>query len=172
MILPGAESSQKASSDEIAAATLRTLRRTIPPAVPGVMFLSGGQSEQVEPLVFESLLRTRPLWQVMRMLKDSLSRKMTSWIEYAALGWFELPECAKLVDLSGVKPYAKACLNELQDLNHRRRCLAFAETLPSHDFLQEATVNLNTLNRLALQTGGAPWTLSFSFGRALQVTLL
>ncbi|GAQ78678.1 Fructose-biphosphate aldolase [Klebsormidium nitens] len=82
MILPGAESPQKASPEEIAAATLRTLRRTIPPAVPGVMFLSGGQSEQ------------------------------------------------------------------------------------------EATVNLNTLNSLALQTGGAPWTLSFSFGRALQASPL
>jgi hypothetical protein len=98
MILPGAESSQKASADEIAAATLRTLQRTIPPAVPSVMFLSGGQSEQVKPLVFESLLRTRPLWQVMRMLEDSLSRKKT--IGYALLGWFEHSELAKLVDLS------------------------------------------------------------------------
>jgi hypothetical protein len=34
---------------------------------------------------------------------------------------------------------------------------------------EEATVNLDTLNRLAQQGGGAPWALSFSFGRALQV---
>jgi fructose-bisphosphate aldolase class I len=34
---------------------------------------------------------------------------------------------------------------------------------------EEATVNLNALNRLAQQGGKAPWSLSFSFGRALQV---
>ena len=32
----------------------------------------------------------------------------------------------------------------------------------------EATVNLNALNQLALQSSSAPWALSFSFGRALQ----
>jgi fructose-bisphosphate aldolase class I len=30
----------------VAAATLAVMRRTVPPALPGIMFLSGGQSEE------------------------------------------------------------------------------------------------------------------------------
>jgi fructose-bisphosphate aldolase, class I len=36
---------------------------------------------------------------------------------------------------------------------------------------EEATVNLNILNRIAAEQGRAPWNLSFSYGRALQVGL-
>ena len=35
-----------ASSAEVAGATVRALQRTVPPAVAGVVFLSGGQSEE------------------------------------------------------------------------------------------------------------------------------
>ena len=45
MILPGANCKQKASSEEIAKKTLDCLRKNIPSDVPGVAFLSGGQSE-------------------------------------------------------------------------------------------------------------------------------
>ena len=34
---------------------------------------------------------------------------------------------------------------------------------------EEATTNLNRINQLAQQQGRAPWSLSFSFGRSLQV---
>ena len=38
---------------------------------------------------------------------------------------------------------------------------------------EQATQNLNAMNVLARQTPGlAPWSLSFSFGRALQASLL
>lgn len=46
MILPGEDCPTQASVEEVAAATLRCLRRTVPPAVPGIAFLSGGQSEE------------------------------------------------------------------------------------------------------------------------------
>jgi len=47
MVTPGAEwKGPKATPEDIAAATVRVLQRTIPPAVPGVTFLSGGQSEE------------------------------------------------------------------------------------------------------------------------------
>jgi fructose-bisphosphate aldolase class I len=46
MVLPGKKSGQKASPAEIAAATLRTFRRVVPSAVPGIVFLSGGQSPE------------------------------------------------------------------------------------------------------------------------------
>ncbi len=45
MVLPGCESPRLAEPAAVAAATLRCLRRTVPPAVPGIVFLSGGQSE-------------------------------------------------------------------------------------------------------------------------------
>ena len=44
MVVPGADSPDQASVHEVAEATVRCLRRTVPAAVPGVVFLSGGQN--------------------------------------------------------------------------------------------------------------------------------
>ncbi|HWY96821.1 MAG TPA: class I fructose-bisphosphate aldolase [Steroidobacteraceae bacterium] len=44
MVVPGKKSAQKASPEQVAEATVRTLKRQVPPAVPGIAFLSGGQS--------------------------------------------------------------------------------------------------------------------------------
>ena len=44
MVVPGKKSTQKASPEQVAEATVRTLKRQVPPAVPGIAFLSGGQS--------------------------------------------------------------------------------------------------------------------------------
>ena len=46
MITPGSECPEKKSPKEIAWFTLRTLSRTMAPAIPGIVFLSGGQSEE------------------------------------------------------------------------------------------------------------------------------
>lgn len=46
MVTPGHSCPTKYSPEEIATATVTALRRTVPPAVPGVTFLSGGQSEE------------------------------------------------------------------------------------------------------------------------------
>ncbi len=45
MVLSGSTSPQQASVSEVAAATLRCMQRTVPVAVPGIVFLSGGQSD-------------------------------------------------------------------------------------------------------------------------------
>lgn len=45
MVLPGKGSPRQESHEEVARVTLRTLKRCVPAAVPGVAFLSGGQSE-------------------------------------------------------------------------------------------------------------------------------
>lgn len=47
MVLPGASSPQQATVREVAEATVRCLRRAVPAAVPGIVFLSGGQDAQV-----------------------------------------------------------------------------------------------------------------------------
>ena len=45
MILPGNKSKDKVSSDEVAKLTLECLKNSVPKEVPGIAFLSGGQSE-------------------------------------------------------------------------------------------------------------------------------
>jgi fructose-bisphosphate aldolase class I len=45
MVLPGAIA-PAAQPQEVAAATLQVLQQTVPPAVPSMMFLSGGQSKE------------------------------------------------------------------------------------------------------------------------------
>ena len=45
MILPGTKSDEKISIEEIAELTLKCLRENVPSLVPGIAFLSGGQSE-------------------------------------------------------------------------------------------------------------------------------
>ena len=45
MIVPGSKSSNKVSSEEIAKKTLDCLKKNVPEDVPGIAFLSGGQSE-------------------------------------------------------------------------------------------------------------------------------
>ena len=45
MVIAGKDCPKKASVEEVATATLRCLRRHVPVAVPGIVFLSGGQSD-------------------------------------------------------------------------------------------------------------------------------
>jgi fructose-bisphosphate aldolase, class I len=46
MVLPGKNSPQHVSVQDVARTTVRVLRESVPPAVPGIMFLSGGQSPE------------------------------------------------------------------------------------------------------------------------------
>ena len=45
MVTPGQSCQKKYTHEQIGLATVTALRRTVPPAVPGITFLSGGQSE-------------------------------------------------------------------------------------------------------------------------------
>ncbi|HEY4301179.1 MAG TPA: class I fructose-bisphosphate aldolase [Candidatus Didemnitutus sp.] len=45
MVTPGAKSAEAADLKDVASATVRCLRRSVPAAVPGVVFLSGGQGD-------------------------------------------------------------------------------------------------------------------------------
>ena len=47
MVVAGTASARPASIHEVATATLRCLLRTVPAAVPGIVFLSGGQSDRL-----------------------------------------------------------------------------------------------------------------------------
>ena len=47
MVLSGQSCPRQAGVEEVAAATMRCLRRAVPAAVPGIVFLSGGQSDEL-----------------------------------------------------------------------------------------------------------------------------
>jgi fructose-bisphosphate aldolase, class I len=46
MVVSGAECARQAGRQEVAERTVRLLKRCVPPAVPGIVFLSGGQSDE------------------------------------------------------------------------------------------------------------------------------
>jgi fructose-bisphosphate aldolase class I len=46
MVVSGKENARQAAVDEVAERTVRVLKRTVPAAQPGVVFLSGGQSDE------------------------------------------------------------------------------------------------------------------------------
>ena len=47
MVISGKDCAKQAGVQEVAVRTLQTLKRTVPAAVPGVAFLSGGQSDEL-----------------------------------------------------------------------------------------------------------------------------
>ena len=65
MVLPGAASGQVVPDTEIAEATIAVLRDSVPASVPGVVFLSGGQTPQQATARLNALNRCAPQpWQL------------------------------------------------------------------------------------------------------------
>jgi len=67
MVLPGLECPDQSSTDEIAGATVTTLLRAVPAAVPAVAFLSGGQSSELASERLNAMniqFRTRAPWAI------------------------------------------------------------------------------------------------------------
>ena len=60
MVLPGTTSSDTASVEEVAAATLQVLKSTVPATLPGIVFLSGGQSDQDATAHLDAMNRMGP----------------------------------------------------------------------------------------------------------------
>lgn len=65
MVISGKKCAQRASPEQVAEATVRTLRRHVPCAVPGIAFLSGGQSPAEATLHLSLMNRGASLpWQL------------------------------------------------------------------------------------------------------------
>merc|ERR1712078_6648 len=64
MVTPGADSGTKCSPETVAEYTLKMLNRRVPPAVPGIMFLSGGQSELESTLNLNAMNQSPNPWHV------------------------------------------------------------------------------------------------------------
>ena len=65
MVLSGKECPQQASVEEVAKATVRCMKRVVPAAVPGLVFLSGGQTDQQATEHLNAMNRLEGLpWQL------------------------------------------------------------------------------------------------------------
>jgi fructose-bisphosphate aldolase class I len=65
MIVPGKKSGKRASVGEVAEKTLRVLKECVPAAVPGIAFLSGGQSDEDATAHLDAINKMGPLpWHV------------------------------------------------------------------------------------------------------------
>jgi len=60
MVVAGKEQTQQASAAEVARQTVRVLRRTVPAAVPGIVFLSGGQTPAEATAHLDAINRLGP----------------------------------------------------------------------------------------------------------------
>src|ERR1700752_2923149 len=65
MAVAGKKSGKRASVEEVAEKTLRVLKASVPAAVPGIAFLSGGQSDEEATAHLDAMHRMGPLpWQL------------------------------------------------------------------------------------------------------------
>jgi fructose-bisphosphate aldolase class I len=65
MAVPGKKSGTRASVEEVADKTLRVLKECVPAAVPGIAFLSGGQSDEDATAHLDAMNRMGPLpWRL------------------------------------------------------------------------------------------------------------
>ena len=57
MVVSGKDCARQAGVDEVAERTLRVLKRTVPAALPGIVFLSGGQSDETATAHLDAMNR-------------------------------------------------------------------------------------------------------------------
>jgi fructose-bisphosphate aldolase class I len=62
MVVSGKENPQQAGVQEVAERTLRVLKRTVPAALPGVVFLSGGQTDENATAHLDAMNRMGAPW--------------------------------------------------------------------------------------------------------------
>jgi fructose-bisphosphate aldolase, class I len=105
MVLPGQDCPRQADLAKVTEATLRCLRRAVPAAVPGIVFLSGGQSDVAATERLNSICQAGGVpWK----LTFSYGRALQS------------PAMKAWQGLSANVPAAQAALH------HRARCNSFA----------------------------------------------
>jgi fructose-bisphosphate aldolase class I len=92
MVIPGKDWRHPASVQQVATATLRCLRRHVPAAVPGIVFLSGGQDDRAATVHLDAVNRlpgTKP-WKISfsygRALQDHALETWHGRDEYLVAG--------------------------------------------------------------------------------------
>jgi fructose-bisphosphate aldolase, class I len=113
MVISGKKAGNRASAEQVAEATLRTLKRHVPPAVPGIAFLSGGQSSEEATLHLSLMNKSGPLpWALTfsygRALQDHALKSWGGKPDKFSAGQRELAKRAKLNGLATVGTYSSA----------------------------------------------------------------
>ena len=113
MVIPGKKCADQATPERIAEATVRTLKRQVPPAVPGIAFLSGGQSPVDATLHLNLMHAAGPLpWALTfsygRALQEDALNAWAGKPSGFAGGQKELAKRAKLNGLAAVGEYSAA----------------------------------------------------------------
>lgn len=102
MVTPGQSCPTRATPQQIAAATVTALLRTVPPAVPGITFLSGGQSEEEASVNLDAINKypAKKPWALTfsygRALQASVLRAWQGKPDQVAAGQQELLKRAKV----------------------------------------------------------------------------
>ncbi|GIR11279.1 MAG: hypothetical protein CM15mP22_6990 [Gammaproteobacteria bacterium] len=74
MITPGSLCPQKATIQEVADLTIKCLKENVPSEVPGITFLSGGQSE-LEATPFKCMNKEKDLpWKLSFLMEEHYNR--------------------------------------------------------------------------------------------------
>ncbi|XP_011139293.1 fructose-bisphosphate aldolase isoform X2 [Harpegnathos saltator] len=111
MVTPGQSCPTRATPQEIAGATVTALMRTVPPAVPGVTFLSGGQSEEEASVNLDAINKypAKKPWALTfsygRALQASVLRAWAGKADQVAAGQEELIKRAKANSESALGKY-------------------------------------------------------------------
>jgi fructose-bisphosphate aldolase class I len=110
MVISGKKSANRANAEQVAAATIRTLKRHVPPAVPGIAFLSGGQSSAEATLHLSLMNKSGPLpWSLTfsygRALQDDALKTWGGSAANFAAGQKEMAKRAKLNSLATTGSY-------------------------------------------------------------------
>jgi fructose-bisphosphate aldolase class I len=112
MVISGKKAANRASPEAVAEATVRVLKRTVPSAVPGIAFLSGGQSSE-EATLHLSLMNKNPLpWALTfsygRALQDQALKAWGGTAANLAAGQKAFAKRAKLNSLATTGRYQSA----------------------------------------------------------------
>jgi fructose-bisphosphate aldolase, class I len=105
MVISGKKSPVQAGAEQVAAATVRCLKRHVPGAVPGIAFLSGGQTPAQAALHLSLMNRGGPLpWQLSfsygRALQDAALHAWAGKAGNVASGQKEFQKWARLNGLA------------------------------------------------------------------------
>lgn len=119
MVTPGKDCA-KAPPEQVAEYTLRSLRRAVPAAVPGINFLSGGQGPEEATANLNAL---NQLWQAPWQLSFSYGRALQ---EPALAAWAGAP---------GNAPVAQRALLKRARLNHLAMLGEYRESMESEQGL-------------------------------------
>jgi len=113
MVISGKKAADRAGPEAVAEATIRTLKRHVPPAVPGIAFLSGGQSPAEATLHLSLMNAHYPVpWSLTfsygRALQDEALKAWGGQSANFAAGQKEFTRRARLTSLASTGRYTSA----------------------------------------------------------------